>query len=588
MKTRKLILVAVSALVSLWSAHSGAQTKPLPDLCAVAPGAQPSLPARLLTGMGTTNMPVTTKSDEARAFFNQGMSQVHSFWFTESERSFLQALTLDPDFAMAYWGIAVSAAGDYRPAFQLMRNPNEGGRRGAAPESTEIQRTTNGAAIDGEIRAREYVEKAMALRDKVTERERLYIESQWARRDPAHGGDAKKKDAAYIEGLRKLGAAYPDDIEAVLILGLATLNGFDPVTKEPRAGTTEALALLEGVVAKDDNQFGAHHYLIHGWEGSKTPERAWHACQRYPELVPNIPHALHMPGHIYAQSDRIDDAVAAFGAASENELGYLAADVLYANGHHGHNEHFLIQALNLDGRFRDSMDHVKHLLSYKETPREREGLNQRSVYRQGLFALIKTLTRFERWDLVLDGTTIPVYDKPEQNGWRHWATGLALARRGEIENARQALSDLEKDYDAAKGNREPLGIAVAELKGTIESLAGNPGKGYAHFREAADREAAQLYTEPPAYPRPVVEALGSVALALKDYATAEKAYREALEREPGGGRAYFGLAGALSGLGRVDEAQKMIARGTAAWDKADADLPQMQKLVPTAASAKGN
>ena len=74
---------------------------------------------------------------------------------------------------------------------------------------------------------------------------------------------------------------------------------------------------------KDDNHFGAHHYLIHGWEGSKTPEKAWHASERYPELVPNIPHALHMPGHIYAQSDKIDEAITAFTAAAENELKWI-------------------------------------------------------------------------------------------------------------------------------------------------------------------------------------------------------------------------------------------------------------------------
>ena len=83
--------------------------------------------------MGTTNMPVTTTSEEARQFFNQGVSQMHSFWFMEAERSFLQAAELDPEMAMAYWGIAVSAAGDYRPSFQLMRDQNDGGRAAGAP-----------------------------------------------------------------------------------------------------------------------------------------------------------------------------------------------------------------------------------------------------------------------------------------------------------------------------------------------------------------------------------------------------------------------------------------------------------------------
>jgi hypothetical protein len=250
--------------------------------------------------MGVTDMPVTTTSDEARQFFNQGVSQMHSFWVVESERSFLQAAALDPDMAMAYWGLSINAAGDYRPAFQLQRDPYDGGRQLAPPTGGQeaIQRTANGAAVSGLIRARESIEKAMSMRDKVTPRERLYIEAEFARRNP----ESKSPGADHIAALRKLIAAYPEDLEARSILGLALLDGYDPVAKQPRTNTTEGIRLLEEVVRRNDTHFGAHHYLIHAWEGSATPERAWRACERYPQLVTNIPHALHMPGHIYAQS----------------------------------------------------------------------------------------------------------------------------------------------------------------------------------------------------------------------------------------------------------------------------------------------
>jgi hypothetical protein len=169
MKPACLITVLVSTLVA---APLAAQQRPEADLCAVPPGAQPLLPAKMLIGMGDTNMPVTTSSDEARKFFNQGVSQMHSFWFVESERSFLQAAALDPDMAMAYWGISKSAAGDYRPAFQLLRDPYDGGRsaqmRATPPDA--VTRTANGAAVDGRIRAREAIAKAMSLRAKVSER----------------------------------------------------------------------------------------------------------------------------------------------------------------------------------------------------------------------------------------------------------------------------------------------------------------------------------------------------------------------------------------------------------------------------------
>ena len=241
-------------LIAASSPDAQARTKQAParkepDLCVVPPGAQPLLPAKLLPGMGTTkNFPLTTKSEDARKFVLQGVSQIHSFWFQESERSCLQALEYDPNMAMAHWCIALSAAGDYRPAFQLLRDPASGGARGAAPQASPdaVTRTTNGAAVDPQIRAREAIAKAMALRDTVTPRERLYIEAQAARRAP---GNKEAADAAYIAGLRKLVAAYPDDLDAKSMLGLAIDNGFESASKEPRAHTLEAIALLEAVVA---------------------------------------------------------------------------------------------------------------------------------------------------------------------------------------------------------------------------------------------------------------------------------------------------------------------------------------------------
>ncbi len=559
-----LLLVAVTA---------EAQVRPEADLCAVPPGAQPLLPARLMDGMGVTNMPVTTVSEEARKFFNQGISQMHSFWFLESERSFLQAATLDPNMAMAYWGMSVSAAGDYRPAFQLIRDPNEGGRM-AAPEATRtepaaIARSTNGAALSPAIRAREAAEKAMSLRDKVSARERMYIEAEWARRNPA----SKTRDLDHIAALRKLVTAYPDDEEAASILGLALLDGFDSVTKQPRTNTLEGIALLEKVVANNDEHFGAHHYLIHGYEGSETPERAWHACRRYPELVPNIPHALHMPGHIYAQSDRIDDAIAAFNSAAENERGYMKADVLYPNGHHGHNVHFMIHSLNLDGRYEESMKAVRHLMNeFKETPRERSGSNQRVTYRQGYYALVKTLVRFQKWDVILDGSTIPVYDRPEQHAWRLWAIGLAQASIGQVDKARTTLGEMSQHVKKAEGSRRPLAIAELELEATLTAYGGDRAKAWTAFRKAADDEAALLYTEPPSYPRPVAEGMAITALALGDAKVAEEGYRAALAREPGSGHAFFGVSAALQAQGRVVESRLAYERGLIRWDKADVDL----------------
>jgi tetratricopeptide (TPR) repeat protein len=249
---------------------------------------------------------------------------------------------------------------------------------------------------------------------------------------------------------------------------------------------------------------------------------------------------------------------------------------LYPNGHHGHNVHFLIQALNLGGKYQESMKWARHLFTFRETPREKSGNSQRVAWRQGYFGLIKTLVRFERWPEILDGQTIPVYDRPEQNAWRHWAMGLAYAATGDLDRAKATLAQMDKDSDAVTATREPIRIAVLELEATVAARGGDRHKGYDLFRKAAAREAKMIYTEPPSYPRPVVEGFANVALALGDHLTAEHEYREALAREPGSGRALFGLAAALDGLGRSADARDAREKAVKAWAAADPDLPQVQ------------
>ena len=108
------------------------------------------------------------------------------------------------------------------------------------------------------------------------------------------------------------------------------------------------------------------------------------------------------------------------------------------------------------------------------------------------------------------------------------------------------------------------------------------------FREAADREESHVSTpKPPPYPRPVAEGWGNLALELKDFATADRAYAEALTQEPGSGRAYLGRSKALQGLGRAAESSELLQRARVAWNKADAQLPEVAPLraaVPPSAS----
>jgi tetratricopeptide (TPR) repeat protein len=517
------------------------------DMCGPPPGgAAPSLPALILTGQGRIHFPITTSSEKAQQFFNQGVAQMHSFWATESERSFLQAAALDPQAPMPHWGIAMVAAGDYRPHFQLVRDKVSSNVK----KLDGNPRTPEG----GPGRAIAAVKKALelsAIPGKANDLEKLYIASIAARRNP----DSKDSDGDYIKGLRAIVAAYPQEVEAKTYLALHLMMGFSSPDKQPAPGSMEAAAILRELLLSAPDHFGVHHYVIHGFEGSTFAKDAWVSCRRYPELVTNIPHALHMPGHIWAQTGKWEEAALSFESAAANERSYMNADKLYGKGHHGHNVHFLIMTYCFQGKYEKAMEAARELLSFKENPREAAAIdNWYTPYRQGWFGLMETLVHFEKWDEILDGKTLVVYDKPREQAWRHWAMGLALAAKGDVRAAKAEAKSMDEALKVLKAKTKDtlpsLLAARMELDGQIAFAAGKIDKSLRTLESAVRAERALRYTEPPSYPRPVAEILGRMALNKGKLQIAEEAFRQALEQYPESERAVTGLAETLRREGK--------------------------------------
>jgi hypothetical protein len=146
---------------------------------------------------------------------------------------------------------------------------------------------------------------------------------------------------------------------------------------------------------------------------------------------------------------------------------------------------------------------VQQLLAFKENPRERGGNVQTGPWRQGYFGLIKTTVRFERWNDILDGKTIPVYDKPEQNAWRHWAIGLAQAATGQMDKAKATLNEMQKDLEGVTSSKEPIGIGAQELEATMRARR-RPEEGLRAVPWRRSRSGDALYGAA-VEPRPVAE-----------------------------------------------------------------------------------
>jgi tetratricopeptide (TPR) repeat protein len=529
-------------------------------------------PARLVEGYGKVHMPISTKSEEAQRFFDQGLALLHSFWSYEADRSFERAAQLDPECAMAQWGIAMAAV--------------------------------------NEKRRDEAVKRAKELAAKASERERLYIDAVEARyqgeRTTIQNNGFLGASEAYQKALRKIVAFYPEDLEAKLFLALALMSGYER-DGAPKPGTVEAIALLQVALAKDPKHLAAHHYMIHATESGKRAIDGAPSADVYGSLAPKVGHAVHMPGHTYVHIDRWDDAAKAFEGSAEVDRAYIRDNketTDHAAGPYGHNVHFLATVYGYQGRYRDAVRASQELLDATKVPDEQKS----RAALEGRISMLRTLVRFEKYDEVLNDKSLPDEGAFEVlKGWRYYALGLAKIGKGDVAATRAQIETLEreiawlkekfgkaKDLPQAGRQRQQLralAVAPIELQARILAREGKAAEAIAKLREGVEEEIKLGYSEPPLYPNPMEEVAGKVCLELKQWKEAEEFFRAALERDPGSGRAYFGLMRAQQALGKDAEARGSYAKFVKAWTKADADLPEMRhakELAGTYSASGGN
>ena len=561
MKTRSLFIAGCFSLLIPIAAQAQGNTA----VCHTPSATKASnKQAKLMEGYGKVQMSVTAKSAEAQAFFDQGLALMHSFWFYEADRSFQRAAELDPGCAMAQWGIAMSAVNE--------------ARRDAA------------------------IKRAKELVEKVSERERLYIAAVEARyqgeKATVQNNGFLGASDKYQAAMRKVVALHPDDLEAKLFLALALMSGYER-DGTPRPGTIESIALLQVVLSKSPQHLAAHHYMIHATESGKRPQDGVPAADIYGTLAPKVGHAVHMPGHTYVHVDRWDDAAKAFEGSAEVDRAYIRdnnEETDHAAGPYGHNVHFLAMVYGYQGRYRDAIRASQELLDATNKPGEEKS---RTAF-EGRISMMRAMVRFEKFDEILAGKLPEAGNYESFKAWRYYATALAKLGKGDAVAARAELDTLEreiawlkdkfgkaKDIPQAGRQRQQLralGVAPLELHARLLVREGKADEAIAKLKEGIEEEIKLGYSEPPLYPVPMEEIAGKLCLELKRWKEAEDFFRAALDRDPGSGRAYFGLMQAQQALGKDAEARASYAKFVKAWAKADADLPEMKRAKELAAA----
>ena len=403
----------------------------------------PRQKAYLMKGMGRVRFPVTTNKQEAQLFFTQGVSQLHGFWYFEAERSFRQAAMLDPNCAMAYWGMAVAN-----------RNNVE--------------------------RAKKFINSAKEHRKNASKRERLWIDSEvnyWA--------DTKKNEKdrrrKMVRDLETIIFDFPDDIEAKAFLAVW-------LWQSSHKGLTISSHMTINMLIQDvldiEPMHPCHHFRIHLWDSEK-PERALASAANCGQSSPGIAHMWHMPGHIYSKLKRYQDAVWQQEASARVDHAHMIKDRVLPDQIHNfaHNNEWLIRNLNHLGRVNDAVALAKNMielprhpnfntLAKPDVPTE---YGKRGSSRYGRSRLIETLLRYEMWEEIINLSQtvyLPYTTIPEEQAKRLAAIGAAHYSLGQEEKGTETYEDLDKIFSQLKQLKLEAGT-YAEEKARAEKKNDN-------------------------------------------------------------------------------------------------------------------
>jgi tetratricopeptide (TPR) repeat protein len=550
MKKCSGFFLCVLVLGLFWGASHGVAQEQNGAAAEAAP------PAPLFENLGSYQHSITTTSELAQRYFNQGLRLTYAFNHAEAIRAFTEVTQIDPNCAMAYWGLA------------LALGPNIN-----APMETAQGRQAYAA-----------IQQAIALARYAGEPERAYIEALATRyaADP-ETADRGALDTAYAEAMRQLSERYADDPDARTLFAAALMNvrpwDYWTPDSQPKAGTLALVAALESVLERFPNHIGAIHYYIHAIEASSQPERALPHARRLSALIPGSGHLVHMPSHIYLRVGLYNDAAISNVEAVEADEGYIKAEApqgLYRMMYYPHNVDFLWAVQQMQGRSAEAIKTAGKLAELTPPDVARQFPLLEAWTAMPLCALV----RFGKWQEILNAPQ-PPKDLDYMTGMWHYARALAFAATEQVEDAKKEQAALETIVTGVDPEREMmgrntasdlLGIAAQIVAGELAAQQDKTTEAVQHLKKAVAIQDQLQYSEPPPWYYPVRQSLGAVLLTAGKAAEAQAVYQEDLKQNPKNGWSLYGLAQSLHAQGATAKAKLVEEEFQKTWTRADVTL----------------
>ena len=554
------------------ASHAGMAMKEIPPPEKLAPPIK-------MTGIGNGHIAIKA-TPEAQMWFDQGLNLYHDFWEYESARAFEQAVRVDPNCAMCYWGLYQA----------LIFRHGE-----MTPYST--------SALNNAVR----------LEKQANKPGRLYIQAaQAADAERKADSDSSTGDSKETTVLRELVHKNPNDLQAKIFLAVSLQDGYDD-KGEPKKGTKEAIAILTEVLKTAPNDSAANHYWIHAVEASNKPEQAIPSATVLASLAPTSGHMVHMPGHIFYRTGNYAQAEHWFAASTAADETYMRDQHIDVDDdwNYVHNlmygianlmeEGKLAEATQLSAKLTGARGQIAATL-YPWSPRDAASRIDPKLpvaLRTGDWPQVIELVAANKPDAKLENLTFLAGQLKE------FATGMQALATGDLTAAQTASTQLdaelwhlsEKIKDTPKPEKKDdtknpvtvpampdampaplmsnLAIMSLELRGGILAAQKKVPEAKTMFEQAAKEEKALGYREPPSYIRPVGETEGLALLAAGDTKDAHEAYVAALAERPNSGFSLYGMARSSEAAHDNAKATTEYQKFTEAWKNGDQSTPEL-------------
>jgi tetratricopeptide (TPR) repeat protein len=521
-----------------------------------------------LRGVGKVTFPITCAPD-VQSDFVRGVALLHSFFYEEARRVFTSVAERDPKCAMAQWGIAMTW---WHPIW-------------TPPTPDEMH--AGKAAI----------EKAMAI-NAGSDRERGFITALNAYYNTPDSSSAapvgqschgpvgpRDRVIAYEKAMRQLRDKYPDDFEVQTFYAFAVLaTGYATPNDTSLSKQLEAAGILEKLWKQNANHPGVIHYLIHSYDYPQLAQRGLSAAQTYDSIAPWVPHALHMPSHIFTRLGMWDESIAANRASAEASRAYAAMrhrDATEAEELHALD--YMAYSYLQEGQDSEAKKIVEVAAKVRKT---NPALEFSAAY---ALAAIPTRYAFERNDWAA-AANLAIPDLP------HWSSfpfmealieyghALGRAHTGNLDGARKAIARMQQLRDATKDPKfdyfkSHLDLQMQAASACVAAAEGKKTEAIGMLRQAADSE--DILGKHPVSPGafvPIREQLGTLLLELGQPKEAQREFEAALKIYPGRFRGLYGAAQAAEQAGDHEDANRYYTKLSAQTSKAGDSRPELNHV----------